>query len=122
MPKRKLISYEQRELPFNGASGRVIREPFGLEWKVLSIVGGVLLLLGLVYGYALVNSIAQVSLRESALKEVRALSAQKATLEGAYLAKTGGITEKYARTLGYQDVGERVFIQKTTLSYASDAR
>ena len=121
MPKRTKISYAQKELPFNGAT-RAIREPFTLEWRVVGALVALLLVLVLLYGYALVSSIAHVSLRESALKESRALAAERASLESQYLAKTGGITEKYARTLGYTDVGERVFLDRAALSYAPNAR
>ncbi len=121
MPKRTKISYAQKELPFNGTT-RVLRNPFTLEWRVIGALVAVLSVLVLIYGYALVSSIAHVSLRESALKESRAIAAERASLESQYLAKTGGITEKYARTLGFTDVGERVFVEKAALSYASNAR
>ncbi len=120
MTKKHKISYAQKELPF-AADTRAIRNPFTREWHALTVAALILIALVLVYGYSLVNSIAQVSLREAALKESRALAAERATLEGAYLAKTNGITEEYARALGYQDVDERIFLSKA-LSYASDAR
>lgn len=122
MPKRTKVSYAQRQLPFSGSAERALKEPFKIEWRVIAVSVALLVVLVVAYGYALVNSIAQVSLRESVLKETRALAAERATLEGTYLSKTGGITEKYARTLGYQDVGERVFISKAALTYAPDAR
>jgi hypothetical protein len=75
------------------------------------------------YGYCVVNSIAQVSLRESALKESRALAAERATLEGTYLNESRGITLAYARAEGYQDSTNKVFvIRQAALSYGVDAR
>jgi len=120
MTKKNKISYAQKELPFNGEA-RALKHPLTCEWQALTAATLILIALVLVYGYSLVNSIAQVSLRETALKESRALAAERATLEGTFLAKTNGITEEYARSLGYQDVGERIFLSKA-LSYASDAR
>jgi hypothetical protein len=123
MTKGNRVSYAQKQLPFAGESRRAIAEPFKREWLAVTIAGAAVLTVSILYGYAVVNSIAQVSLRESALKETRALVATRASLEGEFLAKTSGITEEYARSLGYRDSHERVFVTlPRTLSYAENAR
>lgn len=123
MPKRNRISYAQKSLPFAGETRRTIAEPLRREWTVVTVAGVLVVFVSILYGYAVVNSIAQVSLRESALKEVRTLTAERASLEGQFLAKTSGITEEYARTLGYRDPKDRVFIAvPQALSYAENAR
>lgn len=123
MPKRNTISYAQAQLAFSGTDRRAVRQPFEREWRVVYVAGACLLAVSLVYGYAVVSSIAEVSLRESARKEVRTLTALRGTLESEYLAKTNGITETYARTLGYRDPVSRVFYERpTALSYETHAR
>ena len=123
MPKRTKVSYAQKALPFSGQQSRVLQEPLRTEWRAVALAGACVLGLSLLYGYAVVTSIAHVSLKESALTEIRTRTAQRATLESAYLAKTSGITEQYARSLGYKDVQHRVFIaEPRALSYAQDAR
>lgn len=123
MPKRNRVSYAQRALPFSGTAERIVADPLKREWLTVYAVGGLVLLSSILYGYAVVNSIAQVSLRESALKEVRLLTATRASLEGQLLAQTSGITEEYARSLGFRDTHERVFVSlPRALSYAADAR
>ncbi len=122
MTKRQKISYAQKQLPF-AVQSRALAEPFRREWRAVSLAAGLALALSVLYGYAVVSSIAHVSYRESALKEVRALTTERGSLEQAYLAKTSGITEKYARGLGYGDTKERIFVARPdTLSYAPDAR
>ncbi len=123
MPKRFKISYAQRALPFDGTRSRTLREPLKREWQALSISGFLLLSVMLFYGYSVVNSIAQVAARESALKEVRVLAAERAVLEEQYLAKARGITEVYATRRGFSEPTERVFVTRAApLTYASDAR
>ena len=123
MPKRNRVSYAQKALPFANSERRVIAEPLRREWFAVSVAGACVLAFSLLYGYVVVNSIAQVSLRESALKEVRLLTAERASLEGTYLAKSSGITEEYARRLGYSDSKNRVFVAlPRALSYAENAR
>lgn len=122
MTKKNKISYAQKPLPFAGQS-RVLAEPLKREWRAVSIATALVLVLSVLYGYAVVSSIAHVSYRETARKEVRALTTERGSLEQAYLVKTSGITETYARTLGYRDPQERIFVARPeTLSYASDAR
>jgi hypothetical protein len=123
MPKRNRISYAQKPLPFAGESRRMLVEPLRREWTAVTVAGALVLTVSVLYGYAVVSSIAQVSLRESALKETRVLTAERALLEGEFLSKTSGITEEYARSLGYRDAHERVFVtMPRTLSYAENAR
>lgn len=122
MTKRQKVSYAQKQLPFAGES-RVVVAPLRREWRAVTLAAAVGMVCSVLYGYAVVNSIAQVSYRESALKEVRTLTTARGTLEQAYLVKTSGITEAYARTLGYSDAQEKIFVSRPgTLSYAPDAR
>lgn len=122
MTKKNKISYAQKPLPFAGQS-RALAEPLKREWRAVSIATALVLVLSVLYGYAVVSSIAHVSYREAARKEVRALTTERGSLEQAYLVKTSGITETYARTLGYRDPQERIFVARPeTLSYAPDAR
>lgn len=118
MPKRKQISYAQAQLPFRGAATRLVQDPLKREWQALTSAGVLAVLLMAVYGYCVVNSIAQVSLRETAFKESRTLAAERATLEGRLLDTERGITVAYARTLGFQEGHEKVFVtRQTALSY-----
>jgi hypothetical protein len=122
MPKRQKVSYAQKSLPFVG-QGRTVAPPMRREWRAVALAGASVLVLAVLYGYAVVSSIAHVSYRESALEEARLLTSERSTLEGAYLAKTSGITEQYARSVGYRDASDKVFIsEQRTLSYAPDAR
>ena len=121
MPKHR-ISYAQKQLPFSGAA-RPLIEPLRRERMIVLLSLGALFVTALVYGYCVVGSIAQVSLRESARTELKALTAERAELEGTFLEKTRGITLEYARTLGYQEAKEKVFVTRpSVLSYARDAR
>jgi hypothetical protein len=123
MTKRSKVSYAQAPLPFAGSQTRLIQDPLKREWQALSAVGAIAALLLITYGYCVVNSIAQVSMRESALKESRVLAAERATLEGSYLNESRGITLAYARAEGYQDATNKVFVTRTSaLSYVGDAR
>lgn len=123
MAKRRRISYAQKQLPFDGTGNRLIQEPLKREWQLVTAAGVALIVAALFYGYTVVNSIAQVSLRESALKESRTLAAEIATQEGVYFEKTRGITLQYARQSGYQEPDDRVFVTRQwALSYAPDAR
>lgn len=123
MPTRNRVSYAQKALPFTNSARRAIAVPLRREWFAVTVAGAIVLVVSLFYGYAVVNSIAHVSLRESALKEVRLLTAERASLEGTYLAKSSGITEEYARMLGYADTRQRVFVAlPRALSYAENAR
>ena len=122
MPKRR-ISYAQKQLPFAGAGTRPLAEPLKREWTAVGIAGAALLTVSMVYGYCVVNSIALVSLRESARSELKLLAAERAQLEGTFLEKTRGITLEYARSIGYTDAHERIFVTRpSVLSYARDAR
>lgn len=119
---RKRISYAQKQLPFSGTGTRLVAEPLKREWRAVTIAGAAFLIVALAYGYTVVNSIAQVTLRESAYQASRTLAAERAGLEGQYLEKTRGITEVYARRIGFETPRERVFVTRfPALSY-SDAR
>lgn len=123
MPKRNKISYAQAALPFAGSTTRRIQEPLRLEWRLVAVAGAVVLATALMYGYVVVASIAEVSLREAARTESKTLAAERASLEGTYFQKTRGITLEYARGLGYTDSTNKVFVTRATaLSYAGDAR
>ena len=123
MTKRTKVSYAQAPLPFTGSQTRLIQDSLKREWRMLTTVGVVAACLLVAYGYCVVNSIAQVSLRESALKESRSLAAERATLEGTYLNESRGITLAYARAQGYKDATDKVFVTRTNaLSYGVDAR
>lgn len=122
MPRRH-ISYAQKGLPFAGQGARAIADPLKREWFAVYLMTAFVLVSSIAYGYGVVQSIAQVSIREAALKEVRLLTAERASLESALLAQTSGITEEYARTLGFRDTTNRVFVSlPRTLSYADNAR
>lgn len=117
MPKRNKISHAQQALPFTGTS-RLVAEPLRREWLFVTSAGACVLVAALCYGYLVVHSIAEATGRESALKESRALAAERATLEGDYFEKTRGITLTYARALGYRESQDKVFVARTeALSY-----
>ncbi|MBU6310431.1 hypothetical protein KGO06_00655 [Patescibacteria group bacterium] len=122
MPSRTKVSFAQKQLPFT-AVARPIADPLKRERIAVCTAGAFILLSCVLYGYAIVSSIAEGSFRESAQSSVQLLSAERASLEGSVLAARSGITEEYARSLGFQPVTDRVFVQApATLSYAEHAR
>lgn len=120
MHKKNRISYAQAQLPFQGTGTRTVAVPFARERKTLTYLAGVGAVLAVLYGAFVGASVAHVAGREAAVKEARVLSAAVAELEGTYLAETRGITEEYARSLGYVPALNRVFVTRT-VSYAGDA-
>lgn len=123
MRKRTIVSYAQKQLPFNGSGTRAIAAPHKREWRILSGLAAFGVLLTVLYGYFVAASVAEVAFREDAVKDSRALSATLGTLESTYLEKTRGITEGYARSLGYVTSDARVFVPRSSaVSYVPDAQ
>lgn len=118
MHKKKLISYAQGQLAFRGTPTRAIAVPFLLERRMVLGLGVVAVCLSVIYGYCVAMSVAEVGARAQALKNMRSLSAEVATLESQYLSQTRGITEEYARSLGYVAPTDKTFVaRQNVVSY-----
>jgi hypothetical protein len=112
MRKKTLISYAQGQLQFRGSPTRALVVPFLLERRMIMGIGAAIIMLSVVYGYCVAVSVAEVGARASALRAARALSADVATLESQYLAQTRGITEEYARSLGFVTPSGKTFVTR----------
>lgn len=121
MRRKSLISYAQSQLPFEGLASRAIATPFRRERSFLYMLGVSGIMLSVLYGYFVMASVSHVAAREMLIKESRNLAVDVAGLESSYLLKTRGITEEYARQLGYVAPESRVFVTRQT-AYASNAR
>lgn len=121
--RRKIkVSYAQTQIPFSGTA-RALISPFARERKAMIALASIAVLMSVAYSICITLSITHVAAREDALRASRALSADIATRESQYFAEARGITEEYARGLGYVPSKSRTFITRLdTVSYAPDAR
>jgi len=90
---------------------------FTLERRMSIGVGAFLIGIVFLYTYFVAFSIAFVVEREELVHNTIRLSEEVSRLEREYLAKSGGITESYASSLGLIPVTSKVFVERTTLSF-----
>jgi len=90
---------------------------YELERRVLFGVGGLLLVIALLYIYFLAFSIAHVTLREELVRKTAGLAEEVALLEKEYLVRSNGITENEAFAFGLVRAENRLFIEKRTLTF-----
>ena len=123
MRKKNRVSYAQTQLPFDGRGSRSLVVPLRRERQLLAACGVAAGILAVMYGSFVGVSIAAVAEREHASSEARTLTATVAGLERSYLAETRGITEGYAKELGFVPAKDRVYVTRLDpAQYALNAR
>ncbi len=122
--RRTKISFAQTQLPFAGNRTRSLVVPLLLERRAIMSLSLALVAAIAVYGVCIALSINEVAARQTTLKESRVVATEVAELEGAYLALQRGITEEYARGMGFVAGADRTFVSVSSaqLTYGSDAR
>jgi len=118
------ISKDQRALPFRGARAQtgILSYATPIERRVILVLSVLLFSFGVLYTYFVMASVAHVAAREEISRKVALTSAEVARLEASYLASSQGITEAYARSLGFVKEKNRIFVEKTSLTALRDAR
>ena len=111
------ISYRipdtQDVLPFRRSEG-IFAEANLLERRMLWFVGVSLTILVVLYIYFVVASIAHVAAQQQLLGTISKEKAQVAVLETSYFSKTEGITESYARSLGFVPPARKDYVERNT--------
>lgn len=123
MPKKIAISENQRRLPFATHSPGAV---FATERRLVTFFSLLFAATVVLYAYCIVASVSHVAMRESLARDNAALADTIAVLEQDYLARGSGITETYARTLGFVSISSQVYLTRspslTLLVHSGDAR
>lgn len=118
----KKISEHQGLLPFSRSThSGILAYAHPFERRTLVVFGVAFLLLSVLYIYFMISSVVHVAARQELVRSASRASAEVATLETAYLAKTQTLTEPYARSLGFVSVRDRSFVSKASVAF-KDAR
>jgi hypothetical protein len=107
------ISESQGRLPFNRPqNGGILAFAYPIERKLIGILGISFVVLSILYIYFMISSVTHVAARRELAKVASEKAAKVADLETAYLAQTNGITDSYAKSLGYVAVQEKYFAER----------
>lgn len=77
---------------------------------------GALLVLVSLYGYLLSATVVHVVMQKEMRQEIRAVHSEIAELEAAYIARQHAISNEIALLDGFEEVTEKVFIDKSAAS------
>ncbi len=82
------------------------------ERQALAVLGILAIVFSTFYIYFMISSVVHVAARQELAQQASRASADVAALETTYLERTEGITESYAKSLGYVAVNDQVFVEK----------
>lgn len=99
---------------------RTTATSFRFEKRILLGLGALLVLLASLYTYFVMLSIAAVVEREELVQTSRGIGDSVARLEREYLARSNQLNEAVAYQHGYVAVGERLYVERGTLTLLSN--
>lgn len=120
MRRQHPISENQARLPFSGSMRRVVS--CALERRALSLLGLLLVVAAIVYGYAIIASVAHVAAKADLVRQNSILAGEVAALEAKYLAASKDVTPEYAHSLGYVSPSAQTFLERGGSLTLRDAR
>lgn len=107
----------QNPLPFrNATSAGLFAYARPLERRFVVFLGFGFLILSALYVYFLLSSIVHVVERQELRGQSSKASAEVASLEAKYLAHTEGITEAYARSVGFVAAQNEIFVKRPVVT------
>lgn len=112
----------QEALPFRGSRTGLFAYAHPLERRAFLLFGGLIAVLSVLYVYFVIASIMDVAGREEISLQSTKLSAEVASLEAQYFAKTHLITEAAAREHGFVAITNRSFVERAASVSLNTAR
>ena len=109
------IAPGQEPLPFGGRRrAGILAYAFPWERRFAFFLLAAFVALSAFYTYFMISSVFHVAARQDLVSRSTALSADVASLEASYLARTQSITPAYAASLGYVPIATETFATRDT--------
>ena len=111
--KERAIPEGQEILPFrNGRGGGILSYALPWERRFVAGLSALFIVFVALYVYFVMASIVHVAARQELAGTFSSTKAAVSQLETEYLAKTQGITEAYATSVGFVPVSAQAFVER----------